>query len=254
MHPPGPTGPAISVRACRASGVGTDHAASRWSSSPSSSRSCSSCSPGRRTSGRAFYAYVAIENGVKEGAFYGARAPLCTDDTSAGCGNPRNVEWRVRNELENLKNPDGTQLTPTVECLDQVSGTAHPSMTDCAERRHLQGHPLVSVQAPDPDPGRHPRRHPRPQRRLLGRRAQPCLRPDAWRLRPEAGQGRERRQRRHDREQLPRARRVRLGRLLPQPVPQHDDARPRRHHLGHVRVRASRSSTRSPSATAAASR
>ena len=82
--------------------------------------------------GRAFYAYVAIENGVKEGAFYGARAPLCTDDTSAGCGNPRNVEWRVRNELENLKNPDGTDLTPTVECLDQVSGTAHLSMTDCA--------------------------------------------------------------------------------------------------------------------------
>ena len=49
--------------------------------------------------GRAFYAYVAIENGVKEGAFYGARAPLCTDDVAAACGNPRNVEWRVRNEL-----------------------------------------------------------------------------------------------------------------------------------------------------------
>jgi hypothetical protein len=82
--------------------------------------------------GRAFYAYVAIENGVKEGAFYGARAPLCTDDTSAGCGSPRNVEWRVRNELENLRNPDGTQLTPTVECLDQVSGTPHANLTDCA--------------------------------------------------------------------------------------------------------------------------
>ena len=82
--------------------------------------------------GRAFYAYVAIENGVKEGAFYGARAPLCTDDVAAGCGNPRNVEWRVRNELENLRNPDGTQLTPTVACLDQVSGTPHALMTDCA--------------------------------------------------------------------------------------------------------------------------
>ena len=75
--------------------------------------------------GRAFYAYVAIENGVKEGAFYGARAPLCTDDVAAACGDPRNVDWRVPHELENLRNPDGTQLTPTVECLDQVSGAPH---------------------------------------------------------------------------------------------------------------------------------
>jgi hypothetical protein len=83
--------------------------------------------------GRAFYAYVAIENGVKEGAFFGSRAPLCTDDVAAGCGNPRNVEWRVRNELEDLRNPDGTQLSPTVECLDQSSGVAHANMTECAE-------------------------------------------------------------------------------------------------------------------------
>jgi hypothetical protein len=82
--------------------------------------------------GRAFYAYVAIENGVKEGAFYGARAPLCTDDASAGCGDPRNVQWRVRNELENLRNPDGTQLTPAIACLDQSSGAPRLNMTDCA--------------------------------------------------------------------------------------------------------------------------
>ncbi len=82
--------------------------------------------------GRAFYAYVAIENGVKEGAFFGSRAPLCTDDAAAGCTNPRNVEWRVQNELESLRNPDGTQLIPTVECLDQASGAAHANMTDCA--------------------------------------------------------------------------------------------------------------------------
>ena len=80
--------------------------------------------------GRAFYAYVAIENGVKEGAFYGARAPLCTDPS--GCPNPRNVEWRVRNELESLRNPDGTQLTPAVECLAAGSGTPHGDLRDCA--------------------------------------------------------------------------------------------------------------------------
>ena len=39
--------------------------------------------------GRAFYAYVAIENGVKEGAFYGARAPLCTDDAVGRVRQPR---------------------------------------------------------------------------------------------------------------------------------------------------------------------
>jgi hypothetical protein len=83
--------------------------------------------------GRAFYAYVAIENGVKEGAFYGARVPLCTDDSLAQCSQPRNVEWRVRNELEGLKNPDGTDLAPTSECLDQTTGVAHSSMIDCVD-------------------------------------------------------------------------------------------------------------------------
>jgi hypothetical protein len=83
--------------------------------------------------GRAFYAYVAIENGVKEGAFFGSRSPLCTDDSVAGCDRPRNVEWRVQNELNNLTNPDGTALAPTAECLDQATGTVHSAMTDCVE-------------------------------------------------------------------------------------------------------------------------
>ena len=64
--------------------------------------------------GRAFYAYIAIENGVKEGAFFGARSPLCDDPSVGGCARPRNVEWRVQNELNNLTNPDGSPLTPTV--------------------------------------------------------------------------------------------------------------------------------------------
>ena len=97
--------------------------------------------------GRAFYAYVAIENGVKEGAFYGARAPLCTDDTSAGCGNPRNVEWRVRNELENLKNPDGTAPDPDGRVPRPGLRYCAPEHDRLRQRRHVQGHPLVSVQA-----------------------------------------------------------------------------------------------------------
>lgn len=82
--------------------------------------------------GRAFYAYVSIENGVKEGALFGSRTPLCVDDTSAGCRNPRNVVWRVRNELATLRNPDGSPLVPTVACIDDATGTARTNMRDCA--------------------------------------------------------------------------------------------------------------------------
>ena len=81
--------------------------------------------------GRAFYAYVAIENSAKEGAFYGARAPLCDDASGAGCGNPNNVLWRVRNELGGLRNPDGTELTPSVQCIDP-SGVPRGNLRDCA--------------------------------------------------------------------------------------------------------------------------
>ena len=68
--------------------------------------------------GRAFYAYVAIENAAKEGALYGARAPLCDNTSPGSCTDPNNVVWRVQNELKDqgIRNPDGTQLVPTVTC------------------------------------------------------------------------------------------------------------------------------------------
>jgi hypothetical protein len=82
--------------------------------------------------GRAFYAYVAIENAAKEGALFGSRIPLC-DDAGAGCANPNNVVWHVRNELEDqgVHNPNGSPLTPTVQCL-APNGSAR-NLRDCAE-------------------------------------------------------------------------------------------------------------------------
>jgi Flp pilus assembly protein TadG len=78
--------------------------------------------------GRAFYAYVAIENAAKEGALFGARNPLCDDGGSPGCAGANNVVFRVQNELDlnGVKNQDGTSLVPSVQCLPH--GTL-----DCAE-------------------------------------------------------------------------------------------------------------------------
>jgi TadE-like protein len=84
--------------------------------------------------GRAFYAYVAIENAAKEGALFGSGNPLCDDNTGASCGDPNNVVWHVRGELanQNLRNPDGSVLTPTIDCL-APNGTPHVSMVDCIQ-------------------------------------------------------------------------------------------------------------------------
>ncbi|HEY4634032.1 MAG TPA: TadE family protein [Candidatus Limnocylindrales bacterium] len=82
--------------------------------------------------GRAFYAYVAIENAAKEGALFGSRSPLC-DDAGTGCANPNNVVWHVRNELkeQGIRNPNGSELVPTVQCL-APNGSAR-NLRDCAE-------------------------------------------------------------------------------------------------------------------------
>ena len=52
--------------------------------------------------GRLFYAYVAVENAAKEGAFFGARNPLCDDGVNTNCGDPNNVIWHVQNEAPNI--------------------------------------------------------------------------------------------------------------------------------------------------------
>ena len=83
--------------------------------------------------GRAFFAYVAIENAAKEGAFFGSRLPLCDDASGGACADPNNVTWRVRTELraQGIRNPDGTELTPTVTCLTPA-GVPRGNLRDCA--------------------------------------------------------------------------------------------------------------------------
>lgn len=84
--------------------------------------------------GRAFYGYVALENAAKEGAFFGARKPLCDDAGTAGCADPGNVVWRVRSELreQGIRNVNGTEVTPVVACL-APGGAARANLQDCDE-------------------------------------------------------------------------------------------------------------------------
>jgi uncharacterized repeat protein (TIGR01451 family) len=83
--------------------------------------------------GRAFYAYVAIENAAKEGALFGSRVPLCDEPGGPGCSNPNNVVWHVQNELvdQGVRAPNGAELTPTIQCT--TTGGAAKALTACAE-------------------------------------------------------------------------------------------------------------------------
>jgi hypothetical protein len=73
--------------------------------------------------GRAFYAYVAVENAAKEGALYGSRHPLC--DSASSCPDHPTVTSIVEGEAANLL------LTTQVACRTPA-GTLVQSMNDCA--------------------------------------------------------------------------------------------------------------------------
>lgn len=75
--------------------------------------------------GRAFYAYVAIENAAKEGAFFGATNPRCDTSGKQGCTDPGNVSWKVNDDLSGLAGS-----TVTVGCL---AGGAPVSVESCKE-------------------------------------------------------------------------------------------------------------------------
>jgi Flp pilus assembly protein TadG len=83
--------------------------------------------------GRLFYAYVAVENAAKEGALFGARSPLCDDNTNTNCDDPNNVIWHVRNEAPNL----GTQFTTTVACRTPAGALVQP-INDCLDGYNYQ--------------------------------------------------------------------------------------------------------------------
>lgn len=83
--------------------------------------------------GRAFYAYVALENAVKEGALYGANHPVCDDNSASGCTAPNNVRWHVQNELNGLKDINGAVPVPAVQCLSAINGIAWANLNDCKE-------------------------------------------------------------------------------------------------------------------------
>ncbi len=80
--------------------------------------------------GRAFYAYVAVQNAAKEGALYGARHPLC-DGPSATCQDPRNVRWIVANEAANLKDGSGKSPFTTQVACRKPDGTLVQPINDC---------------------------------------------------------------------------------------------------------------------------
>jgi Flp pilus assembly protein TadG len=78
--------------------------------------------------GRLFYAYVAVENAAKEGAFYGARSPLCSSSANASCADPNNVVWHVENEAPNI----GDQFSTTVACRTPAGALVQP-INDCLD-------------------------------------------------------------------------------------------------------------------------
>ena len=80
--------------------------------------------------GRAFYAYVAVENAAKEGALYGSRHPLCAAG-SASCPDPRNVQWIVENEAANLKDGSGNSLLTTEVTCRTPAGALIQPLNDC---------------------------------------------------------------------------------------------------------------------------
>jgi Flp pilus assembly protein TadG len=86
--------------------------------------------------GRAYFSTVALENASKEGAFYGARKPVC-DTEKPGCTAPNTVEWHVEKELQGVADP-----TVAATCLG--AGGATKPVADCTDGDEYR----VTVQAP----------------------------------------------------------------------------------------------------------
>ena len=83
--------------------------------------------------GRLFYLYVAVNNAAKEGALYGARSPLCDDDSNPACANPNNVDWHVANEAANLVDSNGNSLLATTVACRDTSGVLVQPINNCVD-------------------------------------------------------------------------------------------------------------------------
>ena len=75
--------------------------------------------------GRLFFANVTLENAAREGAFYGAANPRCDADKT-GCADPRNVTYRLRQDLSGLEGSTDV----TIECYDGA-GILRAAIDDC---------------------------------------------------------------------------------------------------------------------------
>lgn len=83
--------------------------------------------------GRLFYAYVAVDNAAKEGAFFGARSPLCDTTGANGCSDPNNVLWHVQNEAPNLVDSGGNSLFTTSIACRTPAGVLVQPINDCLD-------------------------------------------------------------------------------------------------------------------------
>jgi hypothetical protein len=48
---------------------------------------------------RVFFTYIGVENAAREGASYGSMNIRCTSAATAGCADPENVVYHVRQEM-----------------------------------------------------------------------------------------------------------------------------------------------------------
>ncbi len=167
--------------------------------------------------GRAFYAYVAVENAAKEGALWGARHPLCSAE-SLSCPSPRNVPWIVEHEASNLTDPHGKSLLTTEVACRTPDGDLVQPMNDCTNGniyvvRVTSSFRLITPILGD-DHGLE--LHPRGDLRSDGRRGR--IRSDRSRG-PRLGRQGELGERLGDRQSLHPGRRHRIARVLLRAMP-----------------------------------
>ncbi len=93
--------------------------------------------------GRLYFAYVGLQNAAGEGANYAAMNPLCpTADAGAGCADPNNVAWRVKNESPAgmvISNSIGVQVV-----TGQITMTA-PITVQATYNFHLATFVIASI-------------------------------------------------------------------------------------------------------------